>query len=215
MLSEDRKRLAIMIGGGVVVLVLAIILALVLTGKHKDDPPMNTAPTGLQVEVNESPNVNTQKSLRCFVNGEYVGQFSLKDCAKKNGVAAQSLDVGLDDNGQLAAAPTASLAPPPAKPIDGSIGTGAEVVPSLAPAGGPTAACLRYSGDWHQLSDALTLGQCVHILYNTRCESPGSASYGRWGEQTLRLVPGRVEISSDNRTFKLLVTQDKACNIAQ
>ena len=156
----------------------------------------------------------TQKSLRCFVNGEYVGLLSLKDCAKKNGVAAQALDVGLDDNGQLAAAPTASLAPPPAKPIDGAVGNPSqEVVPNVGPAGGPTAACMRYSGDWHQLSDSLTLGQCVHILYNTRCESPGSASYGRWGEQTLRLVPGRVEISSDNRNFKLLVTQDKACNI--
>ena len=44
-----------------------------------------------------------------------------------------------------------------------------------------------------------------------RCVKPGEAAYGRWGEETLRLVPRRVEASSDNRTFRPLVDQGANC----
>jgi len=46
-----------------------------------------------------------------------------------------------------------------------------------------------------------------------RGETGGAASYGRWGEQTLRLVRDRVEISSDNRRFRTLVEQGANCAI--
>ena len=38
---------------------------------------------------------------------------------------------------------------------------------------------------------------------------PGEARYGRWGDMTLRLVPGRVEQSSDNTNFRTLTEQDR------
>ena len=41
----------------------------------------------------------------------------------------------------------------------------------------------------------------------------GGATYGRWGEETLRLVPGRVEISSDNRSFHTAFDQGPNCSI--
>ena len=41
----------------------------------------------------------------------------------------------------------------------------------------------------------------------------GAGVQGRWGEQTLRLVPGHVEVSADNRTFRTLVDQPASCAI--
>lgn len=227
MKSSDQKRTQVIIIGCVIALGLALVMAMVLSANHKNEPLMNTAPTGLQVQVGEAPSVAMQKSLRCFVKGEFVGQFSLAECAKKNGVAAQSLDVGLDDNGQPTAAPTASLAPPPVRPIadpvNDTMANGdvegsqtEEVIPKItSTAKGPLGACLRFlGGEWHQLKSAVTVGQCVQILYDTRCERPGSAAYGRWSNQTLRLVPGRVEISDDNENFRTFIEQGKGCSVA-
>ncbi|WP_204276711.1 hypothetical protein, partial [Klebsiella aerogenes] len=59
------------------------------------------------------------------------------------------------------------------------------------------------------------LGACVQALFAGKCERTGGASYGRWGEQTLRLVPGRVEQSSDNKSFRLLVEQTPSCGVPQ
>ncbi|OYW79364.1 MAG: hypothetical protein B7Z26_08185, partial [Asticcacaulis sp. 32-58-5] len=147
------------------------------------------------------------------------GTFTLAECAQKNGVAAQALDVGVDESGELSAAPTASLAPPPAEPVVATPvtpdDTGGEVMPqNLDQAGGPMAACLRYAGgEWRRLSEGLSLGTCVQLLYDGRCERPGSAAYGRWGDQSLRLVPNRVEISNDNKNFRTFVDQGKGCSV--
>ena len=43
---------------------------------------------------------------------------------------------------------------------------------------------------------------CVTALYAGTCVRPGEAQYGRWGDTTLRLVPGRSEQSSDTRRFR-------------
>src|SRR5206468_8925951 len=64
--------------------------------------------------------------LRCFVNGQFVGELPLAVCAQRNGVATGSLDVGLDPSGALAAAsnaassgltPLPSQAPPQSLPL--------------------------------------------------------------------------------------------------
>jgi hypothetical protein len=69
--------------------------------------------------------------------------------------------------------------------------------------------CLRYTPDgWRSVGGGLTLAQCTRALFDGRCERSGDALYGRWGQQTLRLVPGRVEMSADNRTFHPLVPQN-------
>ncbi len=86
--------------------------------------------------------------------------------------------------------------------------------PSAAPtagAGQPTAPCWRRDTDWRRLPTDLSLNACVQALFAGRCEKSGGATYGRWGEETLRLVPGRVEISSDNRSFRPLVDQGSGC----
>jgi hypothetical protein len=59
----------------------------------------------------------------------------------------------------------------------------------------------------------MDLNSCVQTLYAGQCEQRGAASYGRWGEQTLRLVRDKVEISSDNRRFRTLVEQGPGCAI--
>lgn len=74
-------------------------------------------------------------------------------------------------------------------------------------------ACWRYaSGGWSKIG-AMDLNSCVQTLYAGQCEQRGGASYGRWGEQTLRLVRDKVEISSDNRRFRTLVEQGPGCAI--
>ena len=78
----------------------------------------------------------------------------------------------------------------------------------------PAGACWRYAGaEWRRLPSDLTLESCVQTLFAGRCEPAGSATYGRWMQQTLRLVPGRVEVSADNRRFRTLADQGAGCVI--
>ncbi|WKL56317.1 hypothetical protein Q1W73_11520 [Asticcacaulis sp. ZE23SCel15] len=216
---QKQQMIYLGIGAGAALLI-GIVLAFAMSSGQKDGERMNEAPPGLQLDIAEAPAINSSRTLRCFVSGEYVGTFTLAECAQKNGVAAQALDVGVDESGELSAAPTASLAPPPAEPVvatpatpDGTLG--GEVMPqNLDQSSGPVAACLRYAGgEWRRLSEGLSLGTCVQLLYDGRCERPGSASYGRWGDQSLRLVPNRVEISSDNKNFRTFVDQGKGCSV--
>jgi len=224
----DQKRMLWLGAGALLAVVVAICLGMILSSGHKDDKRMNDEPTGLQFNVAEtSASMDAKKPLRCYVNGADVGDMTLDECAKKNGVAAQKLDVGLDDNGNMTAAPTGSLAPVPTAPVSAAANAkpqtdaapaadnGGEVVPATSVvASGPAAACLRYNGgEWNKLSDGLTLGQCVQLLYDGRCVSPGSAQYGRWGDKTLRLVPHRVEQSDDNANFRTLVEQGQGCQV--
>jgi hypothetical protein len=132
-------------------------------------------------------------------------------------VATDALDVGIDETGALAAAPTASLAPPPsAPPVELTEAEQPPLVdqpaaePSVQPASG--SACLRHTGsDWRSLSGNMSLNACVQALYSGTCVRPGEALYGRWGDVTLRLVPRRVEQSNDNSRFRTLAEQDRSC----
>ena len=45
--------------------------------------------------------------------------------------------------------------------------------------------------------------------------APGEARYGRWGDTTLRLVPRRVEQSTDNNRFRTLAQQDRNCQFPE
>jgi len=188
----------IWIGGGFLALLAAIGLAIFINSKNKPDAPKEADPT-LNINLSDPKPLDAKKTLRCFVNGQFVGQLTLKDCAEKNGVAAQSLDVGLDESGNLAAAPTASLTPPPATPImapkpvtptttypDQNEAT--EQVPEIKPSMGPTAVCMRYSGNqWNRLAESINLGQCISILYDGRCEKPGSAGLWALGWENLTI----------------------------
>jgi len=211
------NRLLIAIGAGLAV-VAAVVIALIFSGGRDRSPePPPAAQGGLTVDVADAPELNTTRELRCFVDGQFVGMATLTDCARRNGLATDALDVGIDETGALAAAPTAAFAPPPsAPPVElteaeqPSLTDPQPVEPSAQPVSG--AACLRHTGsDWRSLSSNMSLNACVQALYSGVCVRPGDAQYGRWGDTTLRLVPRRVEQSSDNNRFSTLAEQDRSC----
>ena len=130
--------------------------------------------------------------------------------------------MGLDETGALAATDQAGAvltplppqeaapAPEPAEPAPlPTVTAGA-----APPAAGQPAACWRYAeAKWSRLPADLPLSACVQSLFAGRCEKPGAATYGRWGQQTLRPATGRVEISADNHSFHTLVEQAPNCVI--
>ncbi|WP_427791910.1 hypothetical protein [Brevundimonas diminuta] len=220
-LSKDN-RMVLIVGAGLAV-VGAVAAALVFSGgrdKPTEAPPASKG--GLTIDVAEAPTLEPTRELRCFVDGQFVGMATLADCAKRNGVATSALDVGLDSTGSLVAAPTASFAPPPEAPVvtmaeappAGQAGADAGARP--APAATSGTACLRHTGsEWRQVSGDMSLGACVQALYSGTCVRPGDAQYGRWGDTTLRLVPRRVEQSTDNNRFRTLAQQDRNCQFPE
>ena len=212
------NRLLIAIGAGLAV-VAAVVIALIFSGGDRRPEPPPAARGDLTVDVADAPELNTTRDLRCFVDGQFVGMATLTDCARRNGVATDALDVGIDETGALAAAPTAAFAPPPsAPPVELIEATPTPPVgQTTQPAQPPvqavaSAACLRHTGsDWRSLSSGMSLNACVQALYAGTCVRPGEALYGRWGDTTLRLVPRRVEQSPDNNRFRTLDEQDRSC----
>lgn len=216
--SNDR-RVIIAVGAGLAILA-AVVLALVFSGGRQGpaEPPP-AAQGGLTVDVADAPSLEPTRELRCFVEGQFVGMATLTDCARRNGLATEALDVGIDATGALAAAPTAAFAPVPAlppveltdKPAAATPVT-TPATPSAAPVQAGGTACLRHTGsEWRALSSSMSLNQCVQALYAGTCVRPGEAQYGRWGDLTLRLVPRRVEQSGDNARFRTLAEQDRNC----
>ena len=213
------NRILIAIGAAAAV-VIAVIVGLLLTRGGGDAPeaPPPAAQGGLTVAVADAPGLDSTRELRCYVDGQFVGMATLTDCARRNGLATDALDVGVDATGALVAAPTASLTPPPVAPPAETAEKLPETVPADStqtnqPASQPSGSqCMRYTGsDWRTVSSGGSLNQCVQELYAGTCVRPGEALYGRWGETTLRLVPRRVEQSPDNNRFRTLAEQDRSC----
>ncbi len=219
-LFSDRR--VILGGGGVIALLLGLGVAAVFASKApKSSGPPPASQGGLVVEQGKDDSaLDPARPLRCFVGGKMVGEMTLADCAKRNGVATRALDLGVDATGALAAASDAgpvlqTLTPAEAQQVPA--GAPPLAPPGVAPVasgpGAPTAPCWKREADWRRLPTDLTLNACVQALYAGRCVKTGEALYGRWGEETLRLAPRRVEISSDNRTFRLLADQGPNCTI--
>lgn len=213
LIDPPKHRRLLIAGGSALALLAGLAIAVTLQGRGGPTPKAmdDTQQQGLQVQMGApTAGAPADGSLRCFVDGVFVGMTTLDDCARRNGVATDALDVGLDPSGAVAATGGDGVALQPLpQPVD-------EVPPPMAAAAAPApaaqpvragAACQRFNGsDWRKVGD-LGLSECVQTLFNGRCERPGSASYGRWGEQTLRLVPGKVESAFDNRNFRTLVEQ--------
>jgi hypothetical protein len=216
----SNRNFVLALGAGLAVLA-GVIIAVLVAGRDSTPAAPAADKGSLSVDVAEAPTLDPTRKLRCYVNGQFVGETSLADCAQKNGVSAQSLDVGLDESGALVAAETASLAPPPVlppPPVETAQDTSAPPVEDsrptvtadnsasdfdIAPTQASGSACLRFAGgEWRQLSPGTSLETCSRLLFEGSCVRPGQAEYGRWGEQTLRLVPGKIEQSSDNRRFR-------------
>lgn len=202
--SPKRSQIALTVGGGAAALVAGLAIAWSLSSGHKGEtpPPSPASKGGLVIDSNGTPDakIAPTKTLRCFVAGQLVGEFPLAECARRNGVATDALDVGVDATGALAAAQQAGTVLTPLPPRDV-----VKAEPKVEVAGaGPLGACWRYEGGWRKLPGDMALTACTQTLFAGRCEKPGAALYGRWAQQTVRLVPGKVEISSDNRSFRTL-----------
>lgn len=214
----ENQRLVLILGG-VAALLAAVVVALLLMGgpgedEAKTDEPVERA--GLQLDVIDPETMSPDQQLRCFVGGRFVGMATLSQCAERNGVASQALDVGLDSSGELTAVPFTpppelpSLTDEPQQPEAQPVETGPAPVQPVS-----GSRCLRFAGgEWREVGD-MGLNACVQTLYDGRCEQLGGATYGRWGDSTLRLVPGRVEQSFDNTTFRPIAPQARDCSVGE
>ena len=207
-LLQSRTALAL---GGAAAAAAGALIAWALVGSHRGEKPAPPPASvgGLVIDQNgKVGRIDAGKPLRCFVQGRFVGELSLSDCASRNGVATDALDVGTDKSGALVAAPPPATVAPPPQPA-----AAAPVQPAPGAATAAVAACWRYAdGQWRRLPSETSLNGCVQALFAGRCEHPGGATYGRWGQETLRLVPGRVEASADNHSFRSLLEQGPACS---
>lgn len=225
-LFKDRRAVAL-VGMGLALLAgLAIAALLMLRDRGGANAPPPASQGGLIVQTGRDDDVKLDESrpLRCFVNGQLVGDLKLSDCAKRNGVASGALDVGLDPTGALAAAHGASTQITPLPPADassdvepppssGAVGEAPNLPPRVAQPGGRVAACWLYAdAGWSRVPEDLSLGACLRTLYPDRCARGGPPVYGRWADRTLRLLDGLIEISPDNRNFRALVGRSPDCD---
>jgi hypothetical protein len=206
-----RPPLRLALWGALAALVAGGLIAFVMIRSHRGEAtsPPPASQGGLVIESNTTGlgRIDAAKPLSCYVDGRRVGELSLKDCARRNGVATDALDVGVDASGALAASQPGAAAVTPLPPS-------AAPASETAPAAAPVAACWRFADNrWSRMPSETTLNGCAQALFAGRCESAGGASYGRWAQQTLRLSPGRVEISADNRSFRTLLEQGPGCSI--
>jgi hypothetical protein len=227
---NDRRMVAI--GGAGLALVAGLAVAwLVFSHSQAPAQPPPASQGGLTVVSGRADDakLDPKRPLRCFVGGQFVGELPLSVCAQRNGVATGALDVGLDQAGALAATNSANstLTPLPqaaaqAAPIaepfagPGPPDDGADVQSPLPQANAAAGqACWRFGGaGWRQLPAPMGLQSCVQAVFAGRCPSSDDADYARWGDQTLRLSQGRVEISANGHDFTLLVDPWPACQLS-
>lgn len=220
---KDRSTV-LALSGAAVALVAGLSIAgfMVLSHRGEATAPPPASQGGLVIDSSGAAVARTDpaRPLRCFVGGRLVGEMTIAECAKRNGVATDALDVGLDQSGALAAAQGAgaNLKPLPAPTPKPAPDITAELPPAattVSQSSGPPGACWRFADNqWRRLPADMALSACVQTLFAGRCARAGEAAYGRWAQQTLRLVPGRVEISADNRTFRALTEQTQGCPAA-
>ena len=91
-----RRGFPFIIVGGLAALAAGLGAAWTLLG---DGGPEARPPAGGLVIDATGPDdgpMHAGKPLRCFVQGQFVGELNLTACARRNGVATDALDVGLD-----------------------------------------------------------------------------------------------------------------------
>ncbi len=224
-LFKDRRAVALAGMGLALLAGLAIAAFMLLRDRGASEPPP-ASQGGLVVQTGRDDDIKLDEGrpLRCFVNGQLVGDLRLSDCAKRNGVASGALDVGLDPTGALAAAhgDSSQITPlPPAEASSdvepqspgGAPGEASAGAPVSAQSGARVAACWLYAdANWSRVPEDQTLSACLRTLYPDRCARGGPPIYGRWADRTLRLVDGRIEISPDNRNFRVLAGRGPDCD---
>jgi len=223
---RSRRILIGVVAGGCAIAALVVAGWFLVRPESDEGSVSGPGELSVQTGLNDDPKLDPGHPLKCFVNGQAVGDLPLRDCARRNGVDPGALDVGLDANGVLGASNglTGALTPLP-PPGDVAAGPGAQVpaAPAQAPvqvapritldadASGP---CWRYGdGGWSRLPEDGALGACIQTLFAGQCEPPGAVAYGRWHGRTLRLMTGRVEMMGDDRAFHAIAAQNPDCSI--
>src|SRR5687767_884832 len=108
--KPPRKGPPLVLLGGLGALVAGGAIAWALVAGDRAPAPPPSAEGGLVIDSSaQDSKIDPGKPLRCFVQGQFVGELSLTDCARRNGVATDALDVGLDETGALAAAQQANV----------------------------------------------------------------------------------------------------------
>ncbi len=216
---KDRRVVALA-GMGVALAAGLTIAALMLSQGRQTAEPPPASQGGLVVQTGRDDDIklDERRPLRCFVNGQLVGELTVRDCAHRNGVATGALDVGLDQSGALAATNGVSsqITPLPPGATPGAAGgdspMGSPDSDSAITSAARVAGCWRYGdSEWTRLPDDVSLSACIRMLYSGLCERAGPPAYGRWGDRTLRLLQGRVDISPDNRNFRPLIDHAPGC----
>jgi hypothetical protein len=218
--SADRRRDVDPVCSGLC-LGLALGVTFGLGACHRAQPSAPPSGAQLKVEMGKATKLDPDAALRCFVNGQFVGMQTPQECAQKNGVAPGALDVGLDQSGALAAGASGTHLQALSNAVDDAGDDNAvddadaekdqpsDDAPAPRPADPRLGNCLKYGrSGWAGAGQGVGLNVCARILFDRQCVSQGQAIYGRWGSQTLRLVPGRVEMSDNNRDFHPLLTQN-------
>ena len=209
-------------GGAAATLIIALGVVVWLAMADSDaDPAPPPSGGGLLVQVGHGadPRLDPTRRLSCFVGGLPAGEMTVAECAGRNGVAAGALSVGIDQNGALTASKGPTVAPTPEPPASSPKDLGMAYAPGAAYASASPQAdqaevheCWRQeAGDWQASPVKLSLGDCAKELFAGQCVMPGGSVYGRWGGRTVRLVPGRVEVSSEDGSFRTLTTQSDDC----
>jgi hypothetical protein len=116
-LKDRSKALALALAGAGLALLAGLAIAWFLTFGHRGEtpPPPPASQAGLVIDSADAApgRMDTTKPLRCFVAGQPVGELTLAECAKRNGVSTDALDVGVDNSGALTGAEPPGAAPPP------------------------------------------------------------------------------------------------------
>jgi hypothetical protein len=219
--AARNRRIVLGVGAGA-----CVILALGVVGWLALRPDSDEAVSGpgeltVQTGLNDDRKLDPGHPLKCFVNGQAIGDLPLGDCARRNGVDPGALDVGLDAHGVLGASngPTSGLTPLPPPGDEAASPTQLPATPGQATPGATLDAeavgpCWRYGdGGWSRLPEDGALGACIQTLFAGQCEPPGAVAYGRWRGRTLRLITGRVEMMGDDRAFHPVAAQNPDCSI--
>lgn len=224
-----KDRRVVVLGGMGLALIAGLMIAALMASRGaapNEPPPASQGGLVVQTGRDDDIKLDPKRPLRCFVNGQFVGELPLSDCARKNGVATGALDVGLDPSGALAAAngggthltPLSVVTDPPAAsasaPADMGF-SGPADDQKAAPAARTTAVCWRYvENQWSRVAGEIELAACVRAVFAGRCTPSGAVQYGRWGERGLRLSSGRIELTSEDGDYRPLTTQTADCAIA-
>src|SRR4051812_33745989 len=157
-----KDRRVVLLVGAVVALLAGLLIASLMMRGHRGEgtmpPPASQAGLVIDTSGANVGKMNPAKPLRCFVAGQFVGELTLADCARKNGVATDALDVGLDQSGELAAADQAGAMITPLPPSEGTAPAEPPADPTMAASplasvsSGPAGACWRYvEAQWRRL----------------------------------------------------------------